>query len=72
MRSRYDQAVAAERARNAPRDPRSGTYGRGAAGLPARISRELQQHPAASLAATALIAAAVTALVVTTRRRRRQ
>jgi cobalamin synthase len=33
MRSAYDRAVAAERSRNAMRDPRSGTYGRSQGGM---------------------------------------
>jgi hypothetical protein len=71
MRTLYDQAVATERARNAGRDPRSGSYGRGPMSLPARLGRELQQRPVAALAAGVLLGAAVSALLATQRRRRR-
>jgi ElaB/YqjD/DUF883 family membrane-anchored ribosome-binding protein len=49
MRSDYERAIEAERARNAPRDPRSGTYGRTGHQLLRAIEREVRARPLPSV-----------------------
>lgn len=49
MRSDYERAVETERARNAPRDPRSGSYGQGWDAFLRLLEREVRARPLSSV-----------------------